>query len=75
MLWTPITSRKTVILQKLEVYQTWAISLRIYLAMAQRCKSGRQKSAEVDMTMLGENLQEVQCPIVSLHLKEIVMGQ
>ena len=36
MLWTPITSCKTVLLQKLEVFQTWAISLRIYLAMAQR---------------------------------------
>ena len=61
MLWTPITSWKTVLLQKLEVFQTWAISLRIYLAMAQRWKSGRQKSAEVDMTMLGENMQEVPC--------------
>ena len=27
---------KTIILQKLEVLQTWAIGLSIYLAMAQR---------------------------------------
>ena len=43
--------------------------------MVKRWQSGRQKSAEVDVTMLHENLQEVERLIGSLHLKEIVLGQ